>query len=307
MNRAWHALAGAGAIIMALVTGGCTQPTPEELSRSLSYAILVPERTCAELRDAFELDYLPLADHPDQIGLNYEEAMVATARGAALRVWYIPAAADRGTVIVSPGAVASMPCYLFIAMLLNQNGWSVVMYDYQGFGGSTSTPELNSLPADLRAVLDWTLKHTGRTQVTLFSMSLGSIPSVAIAIERPEAVNGVVLDSPVALGEEFKRFDVPLGDRFEALMSVLDPVLFSENIIDQMTQPLLVYINDEDYVTPPETIELLYDRAAGPKEVVHFTGLEHAQAQFRDTDEYLAHLESFLETLWSPSAAVETP
>ena len=307
MNRAWYAMAGANAIVIALVTGGCTQSSPEELARAVSYAILVPERTCAELRDAFEVDYLPLADHPDQVGLKYEEDLVATSRGAALRVWYMPAAADRGTIIVSSGAVASMPCYLYIATLLNPKGWSVVMYDYQGFGGSTSTPELNSLPADLRAVLDWTLKRTGRTQVTLFSMSLGSIPSVAIAVERPEAVNGVVLDSPVALGEEFKRFDSLLGGRIDALMSVLDPVLFSENIIDQMTQPLLVFINDQDYVTPPASIELLYDRAAGPKEAVHFVGLTHALAQFYDTDEYMAHLESFLETLWSPSPAVETP
>lgn len=295
-------LFGALSITVPFLAVGCPQPTPESptpevILRELSDLILEPETTCAELRDEFGVTYLPLANTPGDIGIDYLEYYVPTDTRQRLRVWYMPSNGVRGTVIVSPGAFGAMNCYLFTAQLLTSQGWSVVIYDYEGFGLSTGAPSLETLRPDLETVLDWTLTTLNVSQVSLIGMSLGSIGSVAVAVDRPEAVNAVVLDSPVALGQEIERFRVLLGSRTEEIIAALDGWLVSENIISQMHQPLLVFLHEADIVTPPASVQLLHDLAAGPKELVRYTG-EHAAGQFEDTADYDAHLQAFLAGVW---------
>lgn len=275
-------------------------PPSDEVLGLLSHIILRPEGTCEELRAAFDLEHLPLADYPSQAGLDYEEHLVPTEAGLSLRVWHLPAEASRGMVIVSPGAVASMSCYLFTAKLLVDNGWSVVIYEYEGFGGSGGAASLVTLESDLRAVLDWTRAHTGAERVTLAGISLGCIPSVAVAVAQPDAVNAVILDSPVALGLEIRAFRVLLGARTEEIIALLDPSLVTAEIIADMPQPLLIFLHELDEITHPAAVELVYERAAGPKEMVRFPDLAHARGQYLRTEDYMAHVEAFLIGVWEP-------
>jgi fermentation-respiration switch protein FrsA (DUF1100 family) len=274
-------------------------PTPEEVLATLSRIILRPERTCEELREAFEVEHLPVVDYPSEAGMDFEEHTVPTDDGQFLRVWYLPADANRGTVVISPGAVGPMSCYLHTTLLLIQNGWSVVTYEYEGFGGSSGTPSLLTLSPDLETVVDWARARTRHEQLTLLGISLGTIPSVAVAVERPDAVNAVVLDSPVALGVEIERFRDLLGVHTEDVIAVLDPTLVTEVIIDQMHQPLLMFLHEQDDVTPPATIEMLFELAAGPKQLVRFPDLAHARGQYFQTEQFTLHLETFLTEVWT--------
>jgi pimeloyl-ACP methyl ester carboxylesterase len=273
-------------------------PSADETVAALSGLILDPSKTCAQLRSDFGVYHLPLVDSPAEIGLEFEEHWVSTIDGAVLRVWYLPAELDRGTVVVSPGAAGTVPCFLFTGQLLVENGWSAVLYEYEGFGWSSGEPSLTALRPDLEAVVDWARARTGRGQVTLLGLSLGTIPSVAVAVERPDAVNAVVLDSPVALGAEIERFAFVLGGRAEELIAVLDPMLRSETIIDEMYQPLLVFSHEWDIVTPPETVDLLFELAPGPKDMLRFPQHEHARGQFHSTEAYSQYLDAFLSDVW---------
>lgn len=281
---------------------GCLPPLPppDELLRGLSAAILQPEMTCEELRDDFGLADLPLVETPGDVGIPYEEWRLPVDDGRTLRVWIMPEG-PRGVVVVSPGNSGPMSCYLFTAQLLTGAGWTVVMYDYEGFGQSTGTASLLTLRDDLDAVVNWTRMQTGRQRVTLFGMSLGSIPSVAVAVKRPGVINGVILDSPVALGVQIERFDVLVRGRSAEIQAVVYawvPWLIAERHIAYMTAPLLVLLGEDDVVTPPGTVQVLYDRATGPKKLVVFQALGHAAAQFLRTAEYAAELEAFLAELW---------
>ena len=294
----------AGVLVTLLVTNSCV-PAPEipavtrdELSLVLSEVVFDPEMTCAELREAFNVEHLPLVDTPDEVGLAYEEHWLPTAGDGLLRVWYLPTALDRGVVALSQGSFGAMPCYLFHARMLAHNGWAVVMYEYRGFGGSDGEPDVNMLKGDLAAVVDWACGYTGREQITLMGISLGAIPSVAVAVEYPEAVNAVVLDSPVAMGEMIERLEFALRNQTQLFIDRLAPDLVSEDLIERMQQPLLVFVGDEDKLTTPASIQLIYDRAAGPKQIVYFPGVGHAREPFRDTGTYTYHLETFLSTVW---------
>ena len=285
-----------------LVATGCPPPTMStaELVQQLSSAVLEPDVTCQQLRDDLGLEGLPLADTPADIGIPYEEYWVTASDGAVLRVWYMPVEAPNGVVIISAGNTGQMPCYLFTARLLREGSYDVVMYDYEGFGGSSGEPSLPGLRPDLEAVTDWARAFSGYPQFTLFGMSLGSIPSIAVAVDRPADINGVILDSPIAMATEIERFSFLIDGQSDKLIAILEPWLISEQTITQMQQPLLVYQHGQDVITPPEAVQLLFDRAAGPKEIVRFPDLGHARGQFLQTDEYQAHLLAFLQRIWKP-------
>lgn len=296
------------AFVTIAFANGCIQDSkPEPLTNARAAAILDeivfnPTISCAELREVFDVSHLPLADTPADAGINYLEFYVNTFDNNLLRVWYLPALQERGVVLLSTGAAGTMPCYLFISRILVANGWSVILYDYRGFGGSSGTPQVFALSADLEAVLDWALEFTGREEVSLMGISLGTIPSVAVASRRPEVINGVILDSAVSLSIEATRFGKLLGSLGEQIADLLPIDLRTEDQITVMFTPALFFKNTKDFLTPPSMVQLLFDRAPGAKTLVTFDGVGHARGVFRDTEEYVIALEQFLVGVWGQTA-----
>lgn len=260
--------------------------------------MLNPEISCEQLRDDFDLVGLPITDDPAEAGMRYEEYWVPAPDGETLRVWYLPVENPHGVVVISPGNTGPMSCYLFTGRILTEGSWDVVIYDYEGFGGSTGEALLRTLRDDLSTVVAWTRATTGFPQVTLFGMSLGSIPAVAVAVGQPSDVNAVVLDSPIALATEIERFDVFVYGQSEEVIAALEPWMDSENSIADLHQPLLVFLHELDSVAPPEAVDALFNAAGGPKQLVRFPELHHARGQFVRTDEYRRHLVDFLNSVW---------
>ncbi len=292
MSRSLHFALGCVGVF-----AGCAPPAlppPEELLRRISYIVLNPEISCERLRDDFDLIGLPITNNPAEAGMRYEEYWVPAPDGETLRVWYLPVSDPRGAVVISPGNTGPMSCYLFTGRILTEGSWDVVIYDYEGFGGSTGEALLRPLRDDLSTVVAWTRATTGFPQVTLFGMSLGSIPAVAVAVAQPNDVNAVVLDSPIALAAEIERFDVFVFGQSAEIIAALEPWMDSERVIAGLRQPLLVFLHELDFVAPPETVVALYDAAGGPKQLVRFPELAHARGQFARTDEYRGHLLDFL-------------
>jgi len=296
-------------VLLVIPLAGCwfgcspqTVPLPSKDALSLALTALAFDNqiTCEDLRNLFDIEYLQPVETPDQIGLDFEQLWLPTVDGNFIRVWRLPTQLDRGLVVLSGGSVGSMPCYLFVAKLLVDDGWSVVMSDYRGFGASSGIPDLDTLPDDLELVLDWALERTGREHATLMGISLGSIPTVAVAVRRPEAVNGVVLDSPVALGEMIKRLDFAFSST-QDVIDLLDAQLNTQRIISNLTAPVLMYSGGKDVLTPPAATELLFAGAAGPKRLVRFPELRHARGPYFATGTYTFELERFLSSVWEQS------
>ncbi len=287
--------------LTCLTTMSCAPtalPAKSEILNTLSAVLLTPDSSCDQLAGYFGLSFLSPVETPDQMGLDFNEYWVVGDNGSVLHLWHMPAALKRGTIVLSAGAAGQMACYLFPAQLLINNGWSVIMYDYQGFGQSEGSPDLASLAGDLETVLDWSRVLTGRDQLTLMGISIGSIPSIAVGVKRPDAVNALIIDSPVALGAELDRFGFLFGGRVEDIVGLIDEELVSEVIVADLTQPLLVFLSERDSVTPPRTIELLFENAGGPKEIVRFPNIDHALGPYVKTALYTVHLESFLTCIW---------
>ncbi len=285
-----------------LVLTACTSPLEsllDDVNGGISRIVMNPDATCEQMARAFGVEFLPLVDDPGGAGLAFEEHWIITERNQLVHLWYLPSQLDRGTVVVSIGAVGPMQCYLFTARLLVQNGWSVLIYEYEGFGRSTGRATLESMIPDLNAVVDFAQGRSRRPQVTLFGISLGSIPSIAVAIERPEDINALVLDSPVALGEEMLRFQFLVGGQLDRVVEGVDGRLVSDWLVGDLHQPALFYLHELDNVTPPQTIERLYEATASDeKRLVRIPRIGHARGIFFDTDLYTKALEEFLWDIW---------
>lgn len=273
-------------------------PTSEELTKTITQIAMYPEVTCDTLRTSFDVEYLQLAANPGEIGLEYEEQFAPTPDGETLRIWYVSTQLDRGIVVIVQGSTGTMECYLFLTQLLAQKGWSVLMFDYRGFGESSGEPNIGAMHIDLSAVLDWATEKTHWETFTLLGVSLGSLPAITVAVEQPELVNGVVLDSPVALGEEIRRFQFRYGDETQTLIDMLPWEMLPEESVVDMRQPLLIFESKLDSITPPASVDLFYERTGGPKELIVFPHLSHASGPYHGTGAYSYYLERFLATLW---------
>ena len=285
---------------LLLVPAGCIPLIPPDrfLAVASDFA-LAPEWTCEELKVVFGVPELSTVRDPAGIDLAYEETYVTTAAGESLRVWYIPAPEERGTILLAYGAVGELPCYLLLAKYLVPNGWSMVMYDFQGFGQSTGDPSLTSLMPDHDAVLEWTLARTGRPQITLLGISIGSVPTVAQAVRRPEVVNAVILDGTISFRSQLERFQVWIGGRVREYLDLLGPALDLETQITQVHQPILAFVYGFDEWTPPQRIRSILARAAGDVSIHEFPQLPHARGPYLATDTFFAEVEQFLTGAWS--------
>ncbi len=272
-------------------------PPPGDITDVLSKVVLHPEVDCSRLRTWFGLDYLKLVDTPAELGYAYEEHFLGSIRGNYVRYWYLPAELDRGTVLIAHGAAGRLPCYLYGAQLLRRNGWSVAIVEFQGFGESTGEASFDTLIPDLEVALDFTRSLTGRERITLMGLSLGSIPAIALAANRPDAVNGLILDSPVALAAQLDRFGRWLGDTAPYLQS-LDPNLITDAMISRVRVPSLFFENGSDDVTTPETVQVLYAAAREPKSLCRFPESEHAFGAYYETQTYTYCFETFLHDVW---------
>lgn len=291
----------------SLAVMGCdaqfVPPTQAQFEEIASNFALNPFTTCEELKVAFGVPYLPTVSDPGQLGFDYEEATVTNAAGETIRLWYIPTELDRGTVIISMGAVGDMSCFLFIAHMLRFNGWSTVLYEYQGFGGSSGTAALASLNGDLDPVITWTLDRVAHERVTLLGVSVGTIPVVHAAVTRPNDINAIVLDAPMSLDAEIARFGLLLGNRHETYIAGLDPDLRIETQVAKITQPTLAFLYGLDEYATSAEFEGYVAGSAMPLMTFWFQELPHARGPYLGTREYFRTLEAFLTEVWAPAPA----
>ncbi len=284
-------------LLLTLPTG-CLQWVPEdEYVDWASRLALAPGRTCDELKRFAGATNLPTVEHPGQLGLEYSEHTVVAPGGNRLGLWYLPAEADRGVVIFSTGAAAGMACYLLIPSQLVAAGWSVVIYDYEGFGESEGQATLTVLPDDLAAVLDWTLANAGHARVTLLGASVGTIPSVTLAAERPEVVNGVVLDGVISLRVEMERWPWSIPSRVEVNLAQLGPRLMLDEQIRDVTAPVLAIGYGRDEYATSRHLEEILAECPGPVSSYYFDDLGHARGPYRQPETYFALVTAFLDGL----------
>ncbi|WP_422358988.1 alpha/beta hydrolase [Reichenbachiella sp.] len=74
---------------------------------------------------------------PHDYHMKYERIMIPSTNGAQLSAWYFPSDLGDQLMIISHDGVGNMGDYLERVKILVHYGFSVVIYDYRGFGASS--------------------------------------------------------------------------------------------------------------------------------------------------------------------------
>jgi len=200
----------------------------------------------------------PLKANP---GAAIEEVSLITSDQVRLHGWLVKAAPAQtpAPLLIYFGGNAEEVSWL--ASTAGQYaGWSLLMFNYRGYGRSEGKPGEAELFADALQIYDYAARRAGAGRVAVMGRSLGSGVAVYLATQRPVA--GVILVSPYDSLESVARGLYPflpiglmLKHRFDSLSRA-----------PGIKAPLLCLVASGDRVIPRPHSERLYAAWGGPKQ-----------------------------------------
>lgn len=177
------------------------------------------------------------------------DVVLHTSDGLQLGAWLVPAEQpDRGlTVLVASGNAGDRAARAPLARALAEEGLSVLLFDYRGYGGNPGSPTEHGLAADVRAAQSFLVDNANvsPSRLLYFGESLGAAVVTELAAEHPPA--GMVLRSPfvdlTTIGElHYPFLPVPqlLRDKYPLVQHLAD-----------VKAPVSVVYGAEDSIVPP--------------------------------------------------------
>ncbi|MGD8360652.1 MAG: alpha/beta fold hydrolase [Gemmatimonadota bacterium] len=209
-------------------------------------------------------------------GVPGESIRIPTADGLKIQGWWYPLTepqsreAESGHSEVLPSAVPPAVLLLHgnagdishrtpLALGLIREGFSVLLLEYRGYGGSEGAPSEKGLHLDALAAHDFLLDRLGGSdKIVVFGRSMGGAVGAGLAVARP--TGGLILESAFTSLEAMAREIYPFvpGLLFRRLRGRFDTMAR----VREASVPILVVHGSEDEVVPFRMGEDLY-RAAG--------------------------------------------
>ncbi len=129
---------------------------------------------------------------PEGLGLAAEDVEFWSKRGVKLRGWLLRGT-KRGTVVFCPGNSGNLSSHLEYVRLGLCTGYSVLGFDYCGFGRSDGEADLRTIVQDVEAACEFITVRTGEPNA-LFGLSIGAGAALAAAGRTGAATVGVVVE-----------------------------------------------------------------------------------------------------------------
>ena len=125
---------------------------------------------------------------PRDHGLDYEPLTLNTADGERLDAWFIPAPQTHGTALILHGNAGNMSHRMDTVAMFHRLGYSVLIFDYRGYGRSSGKPSEQGLYQDAQTAWNHLTRQRSiaPTRIILFGESLGGAVAAWLAArERP--------------------------------------------------------------------------------------------------------------------------
>ncbi|OGA33584.1 MAG: hypothetical protein A3F75_12805 [Betaproteobacteria bacterium RIFCSPLOWO2_12_FULL_64_23] len=232
----------------------------------------------------------PVAQDPLQAnpGAAIEEVSLVTADQVRLRGWLVKATPTPAPLLLYFGGNAEEVSWL-ASTADRYAGWSLLLFNYRGYGRSEGKPGETELFADALQIHDYAAKRAQGGRVAVMGRSLGSGVAVYLAAQRPVA--GVILVSPydtiesVAQGVyPFLPISLMLKHRFDSLSRA-----------PGIKAPLLCLVASGDRVIPRPHSERLYAAWGGPRQWREIRPADHDS--LAGEPEYWRAIAAFLDGL----------
>ena len=226
---------------------------------------------------------------PQQAGMDYQEVTI-NAAGEKLNGWFVPAPQARGVVLFFHGNAGSISHRLDYLRMFRELGFSILIFDYRGYGKSSGEPSEASTYQDAEAAWNY-LVETQRVApsfIVLYGESLGGAVAAWLAARvKPRAliITSTFTSLPDLGAKLYPLFPVRLLTRYE---------YNAKKNLQAATCPVLIVHSREDEIVPFEHGEQLYAAAHEPKQLLEIHG-GHNTSLILSHDLWMKGVGAFLD------------
>lgn len=229
---------------------------------------------------------------PAELGLEHRELELTTSDGERVHAWFLPRPDARGAVLVSHGNAGNIEMRLELARVYLELGWSVLLYDYRGYGESTGSPSEAGTYLDAEAAYEHLARVEGLApeRIVLHGESLGVAVALELALRRPVAA--VIAESA------FTSLPDMAAEVYPFLPGRLLARIRYDNLakVARLGVPLLLIHSPDDEIVPVEHARRLFAAAREPKELLLTAG-GHNDGGFLRRTEWRTRVGAFLGAL----------
>jgi len=216
-----------------------------------------------------------------------DELKIVSGNGEKINAVYLENPDAEYTILFSHGNAEDLGNVLPFMQQFHALGYSVLMYDYRGYGTSEGSPSVRKAYQDIDAAYQWLVAEKGIDPKTIIvqGRSVGGGPATWLAAHRE--VGGLVLESTFVSTFRVKTI-VPLlpWDKFDNLRH-----------IKQTTCPVLVMHGHNDAVLPFWHGKKLYEAAPGKKTHLWIDDAEHNDYAYVAGTDYFDSFQAFVELI----------
>jgi fermentation-respiration switch protein FrsA (DUF1100 family) len=219
-------------------------------------------------------------DDPSIIKLKTSSGETISAR------FYENTAADH-TVLFSHGNAEDIGLIEPFVSALRDSGFSVLVYDYRGYGTSEGSPSENNTYEDINAAYKYLIetKHTQAGTIIVHGRSVGGGPAVDLASR--ERVGGLILESTfTSAARVLTNFRIFPFDKFENIVKIAD-----------VKCPVLVIHGKNDRTIAFQHGEDLFAAAKEPKTSLWVESAGHNNLFSVANETYLKTVRDFADRL----------
>lgn len=196
---------------------------------------------------------------PKTYGMKYEDLYIVTEDKVKINVWFIPDG-DGDLIIHCNGNGGNLSDRVEKFLLFNSFGYSVIGFDYRGYGKSEGKPSEEGFYRDLKGVIDFaTEKGYRKEKMILYGESIGGGVALQLALETKCAV--LVLESTFTSIKDMARIYYKLFPTNLLLKSEFDNL----SKIKKVKCPVIIMHSKEDEIVPYFMGRKLYENANVPK------------------------------------------
>lgn len=287
------------------------------LSLSLAYASAIAVLSWRQrhliYRPRTELSMLP---NDPAFGLSYEDVWIPVGEsGDRLHAWWLPAdaaseyvilPAEPAQVLRSPkvmlylcGVGRNMGDYNYLARVsaFRQLGFSVLVFDYRGYGRSTGDfPNEAQLYEDAQAAWDYLTRtrQIPAEDIVIYGESLGGAIALDLALKQPDAGGLILQSSFTSMAEAVQQ---KAFARLIPVERILTERFESRSKIGALPVPVLLLHGSADSIVPADMSQGLYDAAPQPKQLHLIPEADHVRLYQPGAASYLRAIATFMQTL----------
>jgi len=223
-----------------------------------------------------------------------EMVMIETPSGEKICAYYFKNSKAEFTLLYSHGNAEDIGQNRFVFERFVNQGFSVLAYDYRGYGLSEGRPSEKNAYEDAAAAYAYLTDQAGvpANKIIPFGRSLGGSLAVGIAAEKPVA--GLILQSAFTSAYRVvTRVPIFPFDKFKNL-----------DKIDKINCPILIMHGAKDGIVKPWHGKALYQAANEPKSYLMVEGAGHNDDLATiASKEYWQKIQSFIEDVKKPDTS----